>query len=106
MTLFSKIKLSLRFGRMIYLISAILSLAMAAVVAFRPFAIPFCIIVKVLSIPVIYYLNLSFTKGMGIYFYLNLGISRKEYHLMPFIIEFISFVLLVTMTGFIGYAVR
>ncbi len=106
MELLSKIKLSWRFGRMIYLISAILSVTMAALVVYRPLTIPFCFLVKVLSIPVIYYLNLSMTKGLGIYFYLNLGISRKEYRSVPFVLDFILFILLMTIAGVTGYGIR
>ncbi len=91
---------------MIYLISAILSVTMAALVVYRPLTIPFCFLVKVLSIPVIYYLNLSMTKGLGIYFYLNLGISRKEYRSVPFVLDFILFILLMTIAGVTGYGIR
>ncbi len=91
---------------MIYLISAVLSVTMAALVVYRPVSIPFCVIIKLLSIPVIYYLNLTMTKGMGIYFYLNLGISRREYRSIPFIVDFILYILLMTVSGLTGYAIR
>ncbi len=106
MELFSKIRLSKRFGKMIYLISGILSLSLASVVVLSPPSIPLCFIVKMLSIPVIHYLNMSMSKGFGIYFYLNLGISRREYYVIPFVMDFISFVLLMVVSGLIGYAVR
>ncbi len=106
MVLLSKIKLSWRFGKMIYLISGVLSVTMAALVVYRPVSIPFCVIIKLLSIPVIYYLNLTMTKGMGIYFYLNLGISRREYRSIPFIVDFILYILLMTVSGLTGYAIR
>ncbi len=106
MNLLSKIKLSGRFGKVVYIISGILSVTMAALVVYRPAGIPFCLIIKMFSIPVIHYLNLTMTKSPGIYFYLNLGVSRKEYFLIPFIVEFISFVLLMTISGVIGYAIR
>lgn len=40
------------------------------------------------------------------YFYLNLGISRKEYYFIPFVVEFICFVILMFITGKIGYAIQ
>ncbi len=106
MSLPAKIKLSWRFGRMHYLISVILSVSLAVVVAASPVTLPMCFIVKLLSIPVIHYLNVEMTKGLGIYYYLNLGISRREYYSLPFIIEFVVYLLLMTITGIIGYAVR
>ncbi len=106
MDLFSKIKLSGRYGKVVYIISGIISVAMAALVVYRPASIPFCFIIKMFSIPVIHYLNLTMTKNLGIYFYLNLGVSRKEYFLIPFVAEFISFVLLMTISGVTGYAIR
>ena len=76
---------------------------MAAFVAFDPFIIPICLILKLFSIPVILYLTAAFQK-QKIYFYLNLGISRKEYFVIPFAVEFVAFVLLMVITGIIGYA--
>ncbi len=102
----SKIKLSWRFGRMTYLVSAVLTVVMAALVIYRPITIPFCFIIKILSVPVIHYLNLTITKGLGIYFYLNLGVSRKEYYSTPFVVDFILYVLLMVISGLIGYAIR
>ncbi len=106
MDLLLKIKLSGRFGKVVYIISGILSVTMAALTVYRPASIPFCVIIKMFSIPVIHYLNITTKKGPGIYFYINLGISRKEYFLLPFTVEFISFVLLMTVSGMIGYAIR
>ena len=104
MTLLSKIGLSGKFGRIIYIISAILTVAMAVTVAFRPLAIPFCLLIKLFSIPIIAYLHASFSKSQEVYFYINLGISRKEYYLIPFAVDFIAFVLLIIVSGTIGYA--
>lgn len=105
MTLFSKIRLSGRYGRVTYVISAIITIAMSALVVSEPVAIPVCVAFKLLSMPVIYYLNSSLTKGLGVYFYLNLGISRREYWLVPIAVEFVAFVLLMVITGVIGYAI-
>ncbi len=106
MELLSKIKLSWKYGRIVYLISAVLTVAMSALVAYRPASIPFCFIIKLLSIPVIHYLNVEMTKGLEIYWYLNLGISRREYYSIPFIVEFVAYVILITVSGLIGYAIR
>ncbi len=105
MELLSKIKLSRLYGKVIYVTSAILSVAMAALVIFSPLAIPVCVIIKMLSMPVIYYLNLQLSNESVLYFYLNLGISKREYHLIPFIIEFCVFMLLMVITGAIGYVI-
>lgn len=106
MTLLKKISLSGRYGRTIYVISAVLTLAMSLLVLFSPLSIPICIILKLLSIPVILYLYTNLTKKTEIYFYLNLGISRNEYYILPFVVEFLAFVLLMIITGKIGYAIR
>ncbi len=105
MVLSSKIKLSWRFGKVTYLISALLTISMAVVVVTSPFLAPACILIKLLSIPIIYYLNLEMTKGMGIYFYLNLGISRREFHFLPFAVESVPFVILMIISCVIGYAI-
>lgn len=105
MELLSKINLSRLYGKMIYIVSAILSVAMASVVVFSPYAIPACVVIKLLSMPVIYYLNLKFSNEAVIYFYLNLGISRREYYLIPFVIEFLAFILLMIITGATGYVI-
>ena len=58
-----------------------------------------------LSIPVLLYLFISLTRGLKIYFYLNLGISRVEYYAIPAIVEFIFFVICMIISGSIGYAI-
>ena len=105
MTLFKKIALSGRFGKPVYIISGILSLAMAAVVFFHPMAIPLCLLIKIFSIPVIFYLYFQLSGDQGMYFYLNLGISRKEFFIIPFVVEFIAFVLLLILTGYLGHVI-
>ncbi len=106
MGLLARIKLSWRYGRIVYLISAVLTAVMSALVIYSPVSMPFCFMIKVLSIPVIHYLNLEMTKGMGIYYYLNLGISRREYYSIPFVVEFVAFILMMTVSGLTGYAIR
>ena len=105
MTLLKKIRLSRKFGRTTYVISAILTVAMSALVVSEPTAVDICILFKLFSIPVIWYLSSNLTKGLGVYFYLNLGISRKEYWLIPFVFEFAAFVVLMVISSMIGYAI-
>lgn len=106
MTIFKKIGLSKRYGKVIYAVSAVLTLAISSLVAFNPYAIPMCILVKLLSIPIILYLYTTLTRKTEIYFYLNLGISRKEYYYIPFVVEFIGFILFITVIGYFGNAIR
>ena len=91
MTILKKIGLSKRYGKAIYAISAVLTLAISSLVFFNPYAIPMTILLKLVSIPIILYLYTTFTKKTEIYFYLNLGISRKEYYYIPFVVEFVRF---------------
>ena len=106
MTIFGKIELSKRYGKAIYAISAALTLAIASLVFFNPYAIPMCVLLKLVSIPIILYLYTTFTKKTEIYFYLNLGISRKEYYFIPFVVEFIGFILFITLIAYLGNAIR
>lgn len=106
MTIFMKIGLSKRYGKAIYAISAVLTLAIASLVLLNPYAIPMGILLKLVSIPIILYLYTTFTKNTEIYFYLNLGISRKEYYLIPFVVEFIGFILFITLIAYLGNAIR
>lgn len=85
MTLLDKIRLSRKFG--------------------KAMMIPTFICVKLVSIPVIYYLRTLMERGFGMYFYLNLGISKREYMLIPSVVEFLAFVMLMVITGIIGYAI-
>ena len=104
MTIFWKIGLSKRYGKAIYAISAVLTLAIASLVFFNPYAIPMGILLKLVSIPIILYLYTTFTKNTEIYYYLNLGISRKEYYLIPFVVEFIGFIFFITLIAYLGNA--
>ena len=106
MTIFGKIGLSKRYGKAIYAISAALTLAIASLVFFNPYAIPMCVLLKLVSIPIILYLYTAFTKKTEIYFYLNLGISRKEYYFIPFVVEFVGFLIFITLIGYLGNAIR
>lgn len=106
MNIVRKIGLSKRYGKSIYAISAVLTVAASSLVFFNPYAIPMCVLLKLVSIPIILYLYTTFTKETEIYFYLNLGISRKEYQLIPFVVEFIGFILFITLIAYIGDAIR
>ena len=106
MNIFGKIGLSKRYGKAIYTVSAVLTMAISSLVFFNPYAIPMCILLKVISIPIILYLFTSLSKKTEIYFYLNLGISRKEYYYIPFVIEFIGFILFITLIAYLGNAIR
>ena len=86
MTLLEKIRLSRRFGKATYIISAILTVAMSSLVVSEPTAVDICILFKLFSVPVIWYLSSNLTRGLRVYFYLNLGISRKEYWFIPFVV--------------------
>ena len=106
MTIFKKIGLSKRYGKAIYAISAVLTLAISSLVFFNPYAIPMGVLLKLVSIPIILYLYTTFARNTEIYFYLNLGISRKEYYLIPFVVEFIGFILFITLIAYLGNAIR
>ena len=106
MTILKKIGLSKRYGKTIYAISAALTLAISSLIFFNPYAIPMCILLKLVSVPVILYLYINLTKNTEIYFYLNLGISRKEYYFIPFVVEFIGFILFITLIAYLGDAIR
>lgn len=106
MTILKKIGLSKRYGKAIYAISAVLTIAISSLVFFNPYAIPMGVLLKLVSIPIILYLYTTFTKNTEIYFYLNLGISRKEYYFIPFVVEFIGFILFITLIAYLGNAIR
>ena len=98
MTLLQKIKLSTRYAKGVYITLAIYSLAAAVLCFVYPTTAPICIILKLLSIPVVLYLFKSFQNKHTIYFYLNLGISRIEYYVIPIVVEFIFFVILLSIS--------
>ena len=106
MTILKKIGLSKRYGKAIYAISAALTLAISSLIFFNPYAIPMGILLKLVSVPIILYLYTNLSKKTEIYFYLNLGISRKEYYFIPFVVEFIGFILFITLIAYLGNAIR
>lgn len=78
---------------------------MAVFVVLDPILIDICILLKLTSIPVIFYLFASSACRQRMFFYLNLGISRSEYYIIPFAVDFIAFALLMIISGFIGHAI-
>jgi len=64
-----------------------------------------CIIIKLISIPLIFLLNNSLSKQQDMYFYLNLGISRNEYHIIPYAVDLAAFVILMIIACAIGNAI-
>ena len=105
-TLLEKIRLSKRFGKTTYVISAILTAAMSLLVVSKPLSVDICVIIKLISIPIIWYLRANLSRELEMYFYLNLGISRKEYWTIPFAVEFVAFTVLMVISSIIGFAIR
>ncbi len=106
MNILRKIRLSWKYGTALYAVSSVVTLAAAALVVGSPSSISLCVLLKSLSVTVILYLFHSFRKETSIYFYINLGISRNEYFLIPIVVELAAFVLIMIITWNIGYAFR
>ena len=106
MTILEKIKLSAKFGGSVYLVSAIFTLvAVGLVIIFDPANLTFGIIIKLISIPLIFLLNNSLARQQDMYFYLNLGISRSEYYIIPYAVDLAAFVILMIISCAIGNAI-
>ena len=106
MTLLSKIRLSAKFGGSVYLVSAIFTLvAVGVVIIFSPADLTFGIIIKLISIPLIFLLNNSLSRQQDMYFYLNLGISRNEYYIIPYAVDLAAFILLMIISCVIANAI-
>jgi hypothetical protein len=105
MTLLQKINLSTKYAKGVYITLAIYSLAAAVLCFVYPTTAPICIILKLLSIPVVLYLFKSFQNKHTIYFYINLGISRIEYYIIPIVVEFMFFAVLLSISISIGNAI-
>ena len=105
MTLSKKIKLSAKFGGSVYLVSDILTLSAAGCVIANTGLLPVSIIIKLISIPLIFLLNNSLARQQDMFFYLNLGISRNEFRIIPYAVEFVAFILLIIISGIIGHAI-
>ena len=105
MTLLSKIRLSAKFGGSVYLVSAILTLSAAVCVIANTGLLPICIIIKLISIPLIFLLNNSMARQQDMYFYLNLGISRNEYYVIPYAVDLAAFIILMIISCAIANAI-
>ena len=106
MSVVDKVRHSFKFGRAIYLISLALTLSAAVGALISPDIIPTMALLKVLSVPVILYLFFSLGRKDEVYFWLNMGISRREYYLVPVVVEFLFFLVLISLCGFLGNVVE
>ena len=101
MTLLSKIRLSAKFGGSVYLVSAIFTLvAVGVVIILSPADLTFGIV-----IPLIFLLNNSLSRQQDMYFYLNLGLSRNEYYIIPYAVDLAAFIILMIISCAIGNAI-
>lgn len=98
MNLFRKITLSFRYGSGYLIVAGIASLCFAFIVGAHSGdteglseGLFLCKILKLLTIPVILYMFRKFDRSGALYFWLNLGISRTEYYVIPIVIEYLFF---------------
>ena len=98
MNLFRKITLSYRYGSGYLIVAGIASLCFAFIVGAHSGdpegmseGLFLCKIFKLLTIPVILYVFRKFDRSGALYFWLNLGISRTEYYVIPIVIEYLFF---------------
>ncbi len=98
MNLFRKITLSFRYGSGYLIVAGIASLCFAFIVGAHSGDTEglsegsfLCKIFKLLTIPIILYMFRKFDRSGALYFWLNLGISRTEYYVIPIVIEFLFF---------------
>lgn len=102
MTFLRKITLSFRYGSGYLIVAGIASLCFAYIVGINsgdPEGLSeglfLCKIFKLLTIPIILYVFRKFDRSGALYFWLNLGISRTEYYVIPIVIEYIIFRILI-----------
>ena len=102
MNLFRKITLSFRYGSGYLIVAGIASLCFAFIVGAHSGdteglsgGLFLCKIFKLLTIPVILYVFRKFDRSGALYFWLNLGISRTEYYVIPIVIEYLFFRILI-----------
>lgn len=94
MNILQKIKLSFRYGAGYFIVAAIPTLgALWALIAngHDGEGAFICGVLKLVSIPIAWYLYKTFDGKNTIYFFLNLGISRTEYYVIPIVMEYIFF---------------
>jgi len=102
MNLFRKITLSFRYGSGYLIVAGIASMCFAFIVGAHSGdteglseGLFLCKILKLLTIPVILYVFRKFDRSGALYFWLNLGISRTEYYVIPIVIEYLFFRILI-----------
>ena len=102
MNLLRKIGLSFRYGSGYFIVAGLVSLYAFVVVGMNSGdteglseGIFLCKILKILSIPIILYIFRKFDRSSAIYFWLNLGISSVEYYVIPIVIEYVFYRLLI-----------
>lgn len=105
MNLLRKIKISWRYGQALYLVSALVTVAAVMLVFVDPLSVDVCLIFKLLSIPVILYLFMTLQKKHAIYFYLNLGFSKREFYAIPVVVDFVVFVLLMIISRILVHVI-
>ena len=98
MNLFRKITLSFRYGSGYLIVAGIASLCFAFIVGAHSGdpegmseGLFLCKIFKLLTIPIILYVFRKFDRSGALYFWINLGISRTEYYVIPIVIEYLFF---------------
>ena len=98
MNLFRKITLSFRYGSGYLIVAGIASMCFAFIVGAHSGdteglseGLFLCKIFKLLTIPIILYVLRKFDRSGALYFWLNLGISRTEYYVIPILIEYLFF---------------
>jgi len=98
MNLFRKITLSFRYGSGYLIVAGIASMCFAFIVGAHSGdteglseGLFLCKIFKLLTIPIILYVLRKFDRSGALYFWLNLGISRTEYYVIPIVIEYLFF---------------
>ena len=101
MDVFRKTALSPKWAGGFYKVSALISLGACIPAFVSPVLIPTCIILKMISVPVVLYLFSRF-KNEEVCFWINLGISKAEYFIIPVAVEFLFFIVLVTLSGILG----
>jgi hypothetical protein len=102
MNLFRKITLSFRYGSGYLIVAGIASMCFAFIVGAHSGdpegmseGLFLCKILKLLTIPIILYVFRKFDRSGALYFWLNLGISRTEYYVIPIVIEYLFFRILI-----------
>lgn len=102
MNLFRKITLSFRYGSGYLIVAGIASMCFAFIVGAHsgnPEGLSeglfLCKIFKLLTIPIVLYVFRKFDRSGALYFWINLGISRTEYYVIPIVIEYIIFRILI-----------